>query len=157
MQSLEFGSRLFKVNIMIRGLKKEDWEIFMGWMYELASLSFDKVVPKMLEEKIKSDYEREPSGFVVSDVNGEVNGVLWFSTIKEKKSVFIHAIYVKQEYRSRGVSDSLIKYLEEYCKREGLDTIEGNVTTNLTQAIKFYEKQGFKIKRYLMVKKLNFD
>jgi len=143
--------------VKIRLLKDTDWEIVKPWLYELARESFERVVPSILEKKIREDYQREPEGFVVSEdeLSRRVNGFLWFSTFPEKKSALIHAIYVDPQYRGKGVSDSLIDYLEEYCKKRDLKKIELNVTIGLKYAIRFYQRRGFEIKRYFMSKRIN--
>jgi ribosomal protein S18 acetylase RimI-like enzyme len=140
----------------IRILKDNDWVTVKPWLYELARESFGKVIPSILEKKIKEDYQKEPEGFVVSEDKSsrKVNGLLWFSTFPEKKSVFIHAIYVDPLYREKGVSDSLMDYLEQYSKKRNLENIELNVTVGLEYAIKFYQRRGFEIKRYFMSKKV---
>lgn len=143
--------------VKIRRLEDKDWVTVRPWLYELARQSFGKVIPSILEEKIQGDYKKEPEGFVVSEDESvqKVNGLLWFSTFPEKKSAFIHAIYVDSAYRGRGVSDSLMDYLEEYCRGRGLENIELNVTVGLDHAIKFYQRRGFKIKRLFMAKRTN--
>jgi ribosomal protein S18 acetylase RimI-like enzyme len=142
--------------VNIRLLKEYDWITVKLWLYELAKKSFGKVIPNILEEKIKEDYQKEPEGFVVSedDSSKMVNGFLWFSTFPEKKSAFIHAIYVDSSYVGKGVSDSLMDYLENYCKKRNLETIELNVTVGLEHAIKFYQRRGFEIRRYFMSKEV---
>jgi ribosomal protein S18 acetylase RimI-like enzyme len=141
--------------VKIRLLKDNDWIIVKPWLYELAKESFGKVIPSILEKKIQEDYQKEPEGFVVSedDSSRKVNGLLWFSTFPEKKSAFIHAIYVDPLYRGKGVSDSLMDYLEKYCKKRNLENIELNVTVGLEYAIRFYQRRGFEIRRYFMSKR----
>lgn len=141
--------------VKIRLLKDNDWATVKLWLYELAKSSFGKIIPYILEKKVQEDYQKEPEGFVVSEdeSSGKVSGLLWFSAFPEKKSVFIHAIYVDTEYRGKGVSDSLMDYLEEYCKKRNLDNLELNVTVNLEYAVRFYQRRGFEIKRYFMSKR----
>ncbi|MBI2499559.1 GNAT family N-acetyltransferase [Candidatus Woesearchaeota archaeon] len=141
--------------IKIRLLRENDWVTVKPWLYELARESFGEVTPSILEKKIKEDYQKEPEGFVVAEDESsrKVNGLLWFSIFPEKKSAFIHAIYVLPTYRGKGISDSLMDYLEEYCKKQDLDNIELNVTVGLEHAVKFYLRRGFEVKRYLMSKK----
>lgn len=138
----------------IRLLKNDDWVIVKPWLYDLARESFGKVIPSILEKKIQEDYQKEPKGFVVSEDKSskKVNGFLWFSTFPEKKSAFIHAIYVDPIYRGKGVSDSLMDYLEKYCMKRDLGNMELNVTVGLEYAVRFYQRRGFEIKRYFMSK-----
>lgn len=139
---------------MLRQINKNDWPIVMNWMFEIAEQSFGKVIPGILEGKIEEDYRKFPEGFVVSEDKTRLNGVLWFEISPQKKSAFIHAIYVTPEYRGKRISDELMKYLEDYCRKRGLVTIDLNVSTNLLPAINFYKRQGFDIKRYAMSKEL---
>ena len=138
---------------MIRQLEEKDWTIVNKWLFEIAKVSFDKVIPSILEKKIIEDYKNFPEGFVVSEER-ELNGLLWFEANPEKKSAFIHAIYVIPEYRAKGVSDELIEYLEKYCRKRKIESIDLNVTTKLEAAVNFYKRKGFEIKRYQMSKRL---
>jgi ribosomal protein S18 acetylase RimI-like enzyme len=140
--------------MIIRQLRDSDWKTFMTWMYELAEKSFGKVIPQMLEEEIKRDYQKEPEGFIVSEENGQLTGVIWFTTSPEKKMAFIHAIYITPKYRGTGLSDKLLDYLESYCASKSIKAIDLNVTTTLTEAIRFYKRKGFEVTRYSMSKKL---
>jgi len=151
-----YENSIIKNNGRIRLLKNNDWVTVKPWLYELAKESFGKVVPSILNKKIREDYQKEPEGFIVSEDGSskKLNGLLWFSTFPEKKSVFIHAIYVNPTYRGKGVSDSLMDYLEEYCKKKDLENIELNVTVGLDYALRFYQRRGFEIKRYFMGKKV---
>jgi len=139
---------------MLRQIKEQDWLKIKKLLFEIAEQSFDKVVSEVLEKKIKEDYERFPEGFIISEDNKNLIGLLWFEVFPEKKSAFVHAIYVEPEYRGKGVSDELISYLEDYCKKEKLNKIELNVSLNLQYAIKFYKRKGFQIKRYFMSKRV---
>jgi len=140
---------------MLRQMQDRDWPTVKPWIFSIAEESFDKVIPGILERKIQEDYKKEPEGFVVSeDDKRALNGLLWFSTFPEKKSAFVHAIYVEPAYRGKGISDELLEYLENYCRDHKLDTIELNVTVGLDSAIRFYQRKGFDIKRYFMSKKL---
>lgn len=138
---------------MIRQLEEKDWSTVKEWLFEIGRNSFDNFVPSFLEKKLEGERRDFPERFVVSE-DDELNGVLWFEANPERKSVFIHAIYVPQKYRGAGVSDQLIDYLEEYCKERSITTIDLNVTTNLEAAIKFYKRRGFQVKRYQMSKGL---
>lgn len=142
--------------IKIRLLRDNDWATVRPWIYELARESFGKVIPSILEKKIQEDFQKEPEGFVVSEdeASHRINGLLWFSTFPEKKSAFIHAIYVDPPYRGKGVSDSLMDHLEEYCKQRNLENIELNMTVSLEYARRFYQRRGFEIKRYVMSKRV---
>ena len=139
---------------MIRQIENRDWPTVKPWLFKLAEESFGKVIPGILEKKIQEDYQKEPEGFVVSEEEKKLNGLLWFSTFPEKKSAFIHAIYVEPIYRGKGVSDQLMDYLERYCKEKNLETIELNVTVGSEEAVGFYKHRGFEIKRYFMSKKV---
>ena len=140
---------------MIRQIKDSDWPIVNEWNLEMASASFDKVIPEILNKKVKEDYEKQPEGFKVAEENGQVVGFIWFSLIPEKKSAFIHAIYVESSFRGSGLADKLLSHVESFCKEKKIENIELNVTTKLIPAIKFYQKKGFLIKRHFMSKNLN--
>ncbi len=57
---------------------------------------------------------------------------------------YIYNIAVRTEYRSNGVGTALLKNLLEYSGRHGLSFLSLEVRISNVNAIKFYEKLGFK-------------
>ena len=72
------------------------------------------------------------------------------------KTIIVEALGVKKEYKSKGIGTQLMKFVIDYVKRNGYTDIELTVSSENTDAIKFYEKLGMRpknIKYQMRVKK----
>jgi ribosomal protein S18 acetylase RimI-like enzyme len=61
----------------------------------------------------------------------------------------VKRLYVKPEYRGRGIAEQLLKALEEYAREFGYAHIYLDSKDDLVAAIRFYQKHGYETcKRY---------
>ena len=56
---------------------------------------------------------------------------------------FTTNIFVKKEYRKKGIGKYLVDYFKNDVSSRGISKIEVNVMTNNISAIEFYEEYGF--------------
>ena len=62
----------------------------------------------------------------------------------------IDEICVDNDHRRQGIASSIMKYIENYAKEIGIESIELNMWEYNEEARSFYEKSGFKTyRRYL--------
>ena len=74
------------------------------------------------------------------------NSVAGFTAFRmEENSLFLSKLYVKKEYRQRGIASSVIKCLEERCRQDKLSCIWLTVNVNNHTAINAYKQKGFVI------------
>lgn len=62
----------------------------------------------------------------------------------ENKVCNIGRVYVKEEYRNRGIATKLLNEVEEYAKKEKAKILHLDTYERFTQAVHLYEKFGFK-------------
>lgn len=62
------------------------------------------------------------------------------------KSANIHSLSVLPDHRKKGVATKLLETLEKHCAECKIETIKLTTQTNLTGAIKLYEKHGYTLK-----------
>jgi ribosomal protein S18 acetylase RimI-like enzyme len=74
--------------------------------------------------------------------------------LTEKETGFIHELYVKPEFRGKGLSKQLMTRAIHQLKAEGYPEIRLNVFAG-NPAIKLYEKMGFNIRNLTMSLSLN--
>ena len=55
----------------------------------------------------------------------------------------IKGLYVADDYRKKGIAQRLFDEILEYIKKQGVKNIKLGTYTEMTKAIKFYEKNGF--------------
>ena len=70
------------------------------------------------------------------------------------KHGFIFDIFVKKNYRGRGIGMMLMKRAEHYCRARGYTRMALMVVTNNQPAINLYTQLDFKAEQMLMGKKL---
>jgi ribosomal protein S18 acetylase RimI-like enzyme len=67
---------------------------------------------------------------------------------------FIYDIFVKEEFRGKGIGKKLLDKADEYCRKNGYSRIGLEVSTANESAINLYNKAGFKSERMYMAKEL---
>ncbi|MBU3672187.1 MAG: GNAT family N-acetyltransferase [Sinobacteraceae bacterium] len=70
---------------------------------------------------------------------------LWFynfSTFRGRHGIYLEDLYVRPEYRGRGIGKALLVQLAERCVREGLTRLEWSVLDWNEPALRFYESLG---------------
>lgn len=70
--------------------------------------------------------------------------------IKPRTFYFIENIVVDKNHRRKGIAKKLFSYLTLKAKENNIDSIELNVWSFNTEAIKFYESMGMNIKNIRM-------
>lgn len=100
---------------------------------------------------------REGRGKVlIAQLNGEIVGFIYFihslRTFLEvlKQAALISDMYVKPEFRRRGIGSLLMEKCLENLRKLHIKHVMLSVLSENLAAVKFYEKHGFKICRYDM-------
>lgn len=102
------------------------------------------------DEKVKNELNNEGSLFYIAEKNNEPAAYMKvnFDNAQTengyKNSLEIQRIYVLEEHKSKKLGKRLIEKAKEIGKEHKLDYIWLGVWENNFNAIKFYEKQGFK-------------
>lgn len=76
----------------------------------------------------------EPIGYAVFYPN--------FATFRGQRGLYLEDIFIKKEFRGKGVGEAIIKYLAKLAKSRGFERIDFQVLEWNAPAIKFYEKLG---------------
>jgi GNAT superfamily N-acetyltransferase len=77
---------------------------------------------------------RSPAGFALWFYN--------FSTFRGRHGIYLEDLYVKPEYRGRGIGKALLVQLAERCVGEGLTRLEWAVLDWNEPALRFYKSLG---------------
>ncbi|MDL0089553.1 GNAT family N-acetyltransferase [Campylobacter gastrosuis] len=67
-----------------------------------------------------------------------------FSTFLGRSGIYLEDLYVKKEFRGRGIGLNFIKELAKICENEGLGRLEWECLDWNEPSIKFYENLGAK-------------
>lgn len=103
--------------------------------------AFD-ATPASLGEAWFSD---PPKAFaLVAEVNGQLVGVATyfptFSTFLARPGLWLDDLFVREEYRSRGVGEALMTRLARIAEERGCGRIEWTVAARNVRGVAFYER-----------------
>lgn len=73
------------------------------------------------------------------------NGFLAFEIETSQTLAYLHKIYLKQELRHQGIGANLLRYLENYLLKSGIEEIRLRVNKFNYHAISAYTRSGYKI------------
>jgi GNAT superfamily N-acetyltransferase len=91
---------------------------------------------RRMAEVLIAEYKNEPAGFALFFHN--------FSTFLGKAGIYLEDIFVKPEYRGRGIGKTLLSYLGKLALERDCGRIEWSVLDWNEPAIQFYKKLGAK-------------
>lgn len=86
-----------------------------------------------------ADHEAAPAGFI-----------LWyytFSTFRGRHGIWIEDLYVRENFRGKGVGKALLAAIAKRCADENLSRLEWAVVDWNAAAIAFYEAMGARLMR----------
>lgn len=116
---------------------------------ELASLFHEKQIPSQVGGNIFDEViNRSDTKIFVADENGKLEGFVTFYLIPNIKHGWhrghIEDFFVTGNVRGKGVGTQLFNFVEQYCKENNIKVIKLDSANDLTNAHKFYEKNGGK-------------
>lgn len=137
--------------MVIRKAKIEDAKS-LNWLLTLLirdEEKYDKTINKdFVVTNMYENYIQDPSRFLyLAEEDNEIVGYLYGYikediTIADKKS-FLDALYVEEDYRKKGIANSLIEEFKNWSKDNGTFAIEVNVCSDNIKAKNLYKKHGF--------------
>ena len=81
---------------------------------------------------------------------------LWFCTRHYSgKSVEVDHVYIDDDYRGKGLGKQFFKWIYDYAKQRGYESVELNTYVQNYPSHKFYYNEGFEILGYHFFKQLN--
>ena len=133
---------------MIRAATPLDVPSILGLIQELAE--YEKLRDSCISTESlvhEALFGSNPSAeSVVAEVNGEVIGFALyftnFSTFLGRPGMYLEDVYVKPEYRNRGIGKQILKKLATICLERGYGRFEWSVLDWNEPSIKFYQSLG---------------
>ena len=121
-------------------------------------LNNEQIEYAVLEERLKSMLTMggyECIGVYDSDKLIGICGVWILNKLYAGKHVEPDNVFIKEQYRSRGVGQLMMDYLFQYAKEIGCEGTEVNCYVTNEKGQKFWERQGYKPLAYHYF--MNFD
>lgn len=133
--------------IEINNLAKQVHELHVNWRPDIF-LSVDEVIKKEeLKEKINNKeifvakVQNHIVSYIIFDIKEKNN-----PNMKYRKQLHIEAICVDEKNRGRGIGTELLKFVKVIAKENNCTDMYLTVNEENINAIKAYEKFGFKVK-----------
>jgi len=136
-------------HIILRSAKKRDTKLIINFIRELAEyehllnmveveeIKLQKYIFKeKMVEVIIAEYDDKPAGFALFFNN--------FSTFLGKPGIYIEDLFVKPEFRGKGLGKHLLTYLAKLVKERNYGRLEWACLNWNEPSIKFYKSQGAK-------------
>lgn len=114
------------------------------------------VVKNYYEQFLK---KKDSCLIVAKDENNNIFGygfgfIMNYGNVYDNKIAQLDAVYIKPEYRKKGIARQIIQYFTEWAKNNKVSYIELKVCNNNNKAIELYEKEGFVTDKKILKKKL---
>lgn len=123
-------------------LANEVWHEY--WVCLLSDEQIEYMIEKFQSENaIKKQIENENYVYFYILKNGEKAGYIGVS--KKEDYLFLSKIYVKKEYRHKGLGTKGFEFLKEFSKENDYKRIKLTVNKKNKNSIDAYIKWGFKI------------
>jgi GNAT superfamily N-acetyltransferase len=138
---------IISADISLRFAEEKDIPLIMEFIRALAEYEhlLDKVTAttgglrKFLFEEKKAEtviceYQGEPAGFALFSHN--------FSTFLGKPGIYIEDLFVKPEYRGKGLGKTLLRYMAHLAAEQDCGRLEWACLNWNEPSIAFYKSQG---------------
>ncbi|MDO9411149.1 MAG: GNAT family N-acetyltransferase [Pseudolabrys sp.] len=136
------------MSINIRAARAEDTQLIFDMVHELATYEklADEVdaTPEIIGAAL---FGKEPRLFCdIAEWNGEPAGqALWFmnfSSFRGRHGIYLEDLFVRPDYRGKGLGKALMARLAQRCVEQGLARFEWVVLDWNTPSIEFYKSIG---------------
>lgn len=94
------------------------------------------------EESLKEELNNKFARFFVAECDGVVSGYIGAHNILGE--VYITNVAVSKAFRRKGIAETLIKTLVDFCEKEEMEFVTLEVRRSNEAAKKLYSKMGFK-------------
>ncbi|MFT3791465.1 MAG: GNAT family N-acetyltransferase [Rudaea sp.] len=138
-------------SLAIRSARRDDTAVIHALICELADYEKLRHEVDAMERDIARDlFGANPRVFAeVAEWEGEVAGFsLWFynySTFRGRHGIYLEDLFVRPQFRGRGIGKALIVNLAKRCVAEGLARFQWSVLDWNKPSIEFYESLGAKL------------
>lgn len=139
----------------VNELAKQVHELHVNWNSDLF-LSVDEVLQKDYFEVLIQNKE-----IFIAKLNNEIVGYVILSirekenpSMRYRKQLNIEAICVDENCRGNGIGTLLLEYIKNIGKEQGCTDMYLTVNQENKNAIKVYEKFGFKVKNIAYMMKI---
>lgn len=100
-------------------------------------------------ESLRDSFRNGSEKFILSYIDGIPLGSLRFNT--KGQTLYFSRVSVPPYARGRGIAKSMLTWLEDYAKKEGIHKLQCKVRRSLTHNVRLYQSIGYTITKEEMV------
>lgn len=106
-------------------------------------------------QKIRNTKNEDLFITIAEDHQGQIQGFIWaYKQEKPQNSVMILSLYISDSFRGKGLASHLNNLLEEWCRQEGITTIQTTAYYDNHGMIALNQKLGYIPNMVSMTKRL---
>ena len=141
-RKIEFGGKYIKeLELTLKQIAKWHNETPKLWIpnYKASEEDIEETVEKIINTRTEDLFIA-----IAEDGQENIQGFIWACKEKENKdSVMILSLYVEKDYRHSGIATNLKISLEEWCRIEGIKTIQTTVSYKNEKMLMLNQKLGY--------------
>lgn len=134
-------------NLKIRETEEEDCKLILSLIHEIAK--YEKMENEVIateESLMESIFKNNRAEAVILELDEEPVGYAIyfynFSTFIGRSGLYLEDIFIKKEYRGRGIGKEVFKFLGKKAREEGCKRMEWSCLNWNEPSIKFYKSLG---------------
>ena len=136
------------MTLSIRSAEERDAGLILDFIRELAA--YERLAHEVVatqDDIARALFGPQPRAFAdIAEWDGKPAGfALWFynfSTFRGRHGIYLEDLFVRPEFRSRGLGKALLRHLARRCVAEGLPRLEWWVLDWNEPALRFYRSIG---------------
>ena len=137
-------------------IPKSQIDMILPLMYELNTQT-DKDLLKLRTREMAQQENYECIGMFDSEHLIGICGLLHSIRHYVGKSVEPDHVYIKEDFRNRGLGNKMFTWIEEYLSKKNVEALELNTYTQNKKSHKFYYNEGYEIYGFHFVKIIRED
>jgi hypothetical protein len=137
-------------------IPKSEIDIILPFMYELNTTTDTDLLEKRTREMAEQEHY-ECIGMFMGDKLIGICGLLHSIRHYVGKSAEPDHVFIKEEYRNRGLGSKMFAWIEDYLSKKNVEALELNTYTQNRKSHKFYYSEGYEIYGFHFVKIIRED
>ncbi|MDQ3799149.1 MAG: GNAT family N-acetyltransferase [Acidobacteriota bacterium] len=137
------------MNLKIQTAKEDDVPQIIALIREFAEyenlLDFCEITEERLNTALFGETKIAEAIIVFSEEEAPVAYAIFypnFASFRGQRGMYLEDIYIKQEFRGRGVGEMMLRHIARTAKERGFERIDFLVLEWNAPAVGFYEKLG---------------
>ena len=114
--------------------------------YGIVSEYYEAVSVLVRDDRaaFEQEYFADGAGLWLATIDSEIVGCIGMHRLPGlKDAAEIKRLYVRPEHRGKRIAEALLRALEEYASEHGYSALYLDSKSDLTDAIRFYQRQGY--------------